>query len=427
MIALVDCNNFFASCERLFRPDLKGKPVLVLSNNDGCVVARSNEVKALGIPMGVPYFKVRDIIVKNNVQCFSSNFALYSNISQRILGVLSHYAPQIEVYSIDEAFMELSHLPKQDFQKWGEVLRRTIARDIGMPVSVGIAPTKTLAKLAGSYAKKAQKTYILDPNGDDNTYKTILGKAEVGELWGIGWRLAPKLNKAGIRTALQLSQVSEPWIHSLMGINGVKLLNELNGRPMYPFEEESSDQKTLMASRSFGHIVKNPHDLETALAAFASQAAYRLRSQGQATGYFGIYLRFRNKEGQTKGQSIGVPLTSSSNDTAELVHVALELMERLYDEEHGYKKAGVFAHHLTNASSSQLNLFDKHTPRQKERQASFMEAVDEINHRFGTNTIYIGAIDPKATRWHALKKRMSPAYVTDWSQLPKVYQMKDST
>lgn len=421
MIALVDCNNFFASCERLFRPDLKEKPVLVLSNNDGCVVARSNEVKALGVPMGVPYFKIRDTVERNNIQCFSSNFALYSNISQRILGVLSSYAPQIEVYSIDEAFMELSRLPKQDFQKWGETLRRSIAHDIGMPVSVGIAPTKTLAKLAGSYAKKNQMTCVLDPKHSRKAYEEVLGKAEVGELWGIGWRLAPKMHKAGIRTALQLSQVSEAWIHSQMGVNGVKLLSELKGVAMYPFEEESTDQKTLMASRSFGHTVKNPHDLETAVATFASQAAYRLRSHEQAAGYFGIYLRFKNKEGATQGQSIGVPLHVSTNDTSQLVHVALNLMNRLYDEEHGYKKAGVFAHHLSSDKVSQLDMFDKNSPEEKERQKSFMEAVDEINHRFGTNTIHIGSIDPKATKWHALKKRMSPAYVTDWNQLPLLH------
>lgn len=424
MIALVDCNNFFASCERLFRPDLKDKPVLVLSNNDGCVVARSNEVKALGVPMAVPYFKIRDIVEKNNVQCFSSNFSLYSNLSQRILGVLTKYAPQIEVYSIDEAFMELSYLPKQNLKIWGEKLRLTIARDIGMPVSVGIAPTKTLAKLAEGYAKKHKETSVIDPRKRKKAYEQVLSDTEIGEIWGIGWRLAPKLHAVGIRNALQLAQVSEAWIHSQMGISGTKLLQELRGVRMYPFEEVVADQKTLMASRSFGHTVKNPHELETALATFASQAAYKLRAHNQAAGYFGIYLRYKNREGTVQGQSMAVPLSSPSNDTSQLVHVALSLMERLYDTDHGYKKAGVFAHHLTDAGVSQLNLFDEHSEDEKERQKSFMQAIDEINHRFGINTIHVASIDPKTTQWRALKKRMSPAYVTDWSQLPLLHQMK---
>lgn len=426
MIALVDCNNFFASCERLFRPDLKNKPVLVLSNNDGCVVARSNEVKQLGIPMGVPYFKVRDIVEKNNVQCFSSNFALYSNMSQRILGILSRHAPQIEVYSIDEAFMDLSQLPGQDFQQWGDALQAEVKRHIGMPVSVGVAPTKTLAKLAGVHAKRSQRTCVINPQKNRKEHERILSNSDVGEVWGIGWRMAPRLHKAGIRTALQLARVSEQWIHSQMGVNGTKLLQELNGSVMYPFEEVSEPQKTLMASRSFGHTVKSTHDLEAAVATFASQAAYRLRSHSQVAGYFGVYLRYKNKDGQTKGQSAATRIPTPTNDTSELVSTALQLMYELHDPEHGYKKAGVFAHHLASANTSQLDLFDAKTPLEREKRTSFMRALDEINRRFGGDTIHIGSIDPKSTKWHALKQRMSPAYTTDWTQLPLLHQSKNA-
>jgi DNA polymerase V len=421
MIALVDCNNFFASCERLFRPDLKNVPVLVLSNNDGCVVARSNEVKDLGIPMGVPYFKIRDVVDANGVQCFSSNFALYSNMSQRILGVLERHSPQIEVYSIDEAFMNLDVLPHQDFTHWGEELREEIARTIGMPVSVGIAPTKTLAKLASAYAKKHKQTCCIDPERNLQEYEQILGDTPIGAVWGVGWRTAPKLLKFGIRNALQLSNVSEEWIHSQMGINGTRLWRELNGFTAYPFEEEAEPQKTLMVSRSFGHTVKNTHDLETAVASFASQAAYRLRKNQQVTSQFGVYLRYRSKDGETKSRSAYAKFTTPSNNTTELVQIALNLMYELYDEDYGYKKAGVFANHLTSANVCQVDLFDTVSADTRTKQKSFMGAVDAINQRYGSETIHVGSIDPKRTKWHALKKRMSPAYTTDWTQLPRVH------
>lgn len=426
MIALVDCNNFFVSCERLFRPDLKNKPVLVLSNNDGCVVARSNEVKELGIPMGVPYFKVRDVVEKNKVQCFSSNFALYSNMSQRILGVLSRYAPQIEVYSIDEAFLDITQLAEQNLEEWGGRLRREIAQDVGMPVSVGIAPTKTLAKLAASYAKTHKQTCVIDPASKPQEYKKILNKTEVGAVWGVGWRMAPKLHKASIRTAWQLSQVSEPWIHAQMGVNGTRMLSELGGLVAHPFEEDKAPQKTLMASRSFGHTVKNIHDLETAVATFASQAAYRLRKHQQVTGTFGVYLRYKNKDGEIKSATATVRMPIPTSNTSDLVRAALELTAHLYDEENGYKKAGVFANQLTSANISQVDLFNVTPEDEQERRQSFMKALDEINQRYGAETIHIGSIDPKSTRWHALKNRMSPAYVTDWKQLPLVHPLAQS-
>ncbi|MFO0971242.1 MAG: Y-family DNA polymerase [Candidatus Saccharimonadales bacterium] len=423
MIALVDCNNFFASCERLFRPDLQGRPVLVLSNNDGCVVARSEEVKALGISMGVPYFKVRDIIVKNNVQCFSSNFALYSALSQRVLSVFSDHAPQIEVYSIDEAFMDLSQFASLDFTEWGNDLSAKVDRIIGLPVSIGIAPTKTLAKIASSYAKKHRRTCFLDPKNEE-VYQDILSKTPVEAMWGVGWRMAPKFQKAGIRNALQLSQVSEPWIHSQMGINGTRLLKELNGIAMYPFEAESAPQKTLVASRSFGHTIKNIHDLESAVASFASQAAYRLRAHGQVAGIFGVYLRYKTKDAERKAATAATQFAVASNDTSQLVQTALELLYQLYDEDNGYIKAGVFANHLTSANISQLYLFDKVSAEHRERRTSFMRALDDINQRFGSQTIHVGSINPTLTKWHAQKNRMSPSYLTDWNQLPLVYTAK---
>lgn len=424
MIALVDCNNFFASCERLFRPDLSDKPVLVLSNNDGCVVARSNEVRSLDIPMGVPYFKVRDIIETNKVYCFSSNFALYSNISQRIVTLLQKHVPQIEVYSIDEAFLNLNELPIDDFNEWGEVLRKEVLQHIGMPVSVGIAPTKTLAKLASAYAKKHQNTCVLDPTKDPQAYQKVLSETAVEAIWGVGRRLAPRLQRVGIRNALQLTNTSTAWLSAQFGINGVRMQRELCGVIAYPFEDLKVPQKSLMASRSFGHTIKNIHQLETAVASFASQAAYRLRKNQQTTAIFGVYLRFRTPDGQIKGASVRTSFPVATNDTGELVHHALELMNTLYDEANGYKKAGVFASNLQSANLCQADLLDVLSSKERDRRKKLMRAIDSVNARYGEGMMHVASIDPLANKWHGNKKRISPAYTTDWTQLPLVYAVK---
>lgn len=423
MIALVDCNNFFASCERLFRPDLMNKPVLVLSNNDGCVVARSNEVRELGVPMGVPYFKVKDIVEKNNIQCFSSNFALYSNISQRVFGVLQRYVERIEIYSIDEAFMQLDSTFQTSAEEWGQTLSHEVAKSIGIPVSVGIAPTKTLAKLASSYAKKQGKVCVLDPQQNSEQYQTVLTETPVGNVWGIGRRLAPRFLAVGIHNAWQLSNTSEAWLHSQLGITGTRLSRELKGIIAYPFEENRHPQKTLMVSRSFGHTIKNIHELETAVASFASQAAFRLRTHKQTAGTFGLYLRYRQPDGSNKGFITRVALPVASNDTPELVHCALTMLSELYDSENGYKKAGVFASSLQSSQISQTHLFDFRTPYARVRQKKLMNAVDTINQRFGSETIYNGSINPQLQHWRGKKERMSPAYTTDWRQLPLVHPL----
>lgn len=424
MIALVDCNNFFASCERLFRPDLKGEPVLVLSNNDGCVIARSDEVKALAVPMGVPYFKIRDTVAKNNVHCFSSNFALYSNMSQRILTVLQRHTPQIEVYSIDEAFMQLGSVSITDMQSWGDSLRDEIKREIGIPVSVGVAPTKLLAKLASAYAKKHQQTCIIDPKLDLVTYQRILSETDVGAVWGVGWQLAPRFRRAGIHTAWQLAQTSAAWLHSQHGITGKRMHDELNGHVGFAFDDTTEPQKSMMASRSFGHTITRMHELESAVASFASQAAYRLRRHSLTTGRFGLYLRYKDLEGQTKSQSASVRLSPATSDTSELVSVALNILRQLYDPLHGYKKAGVFAYNLASSLVSQVDLFDTLSPHERQRRGRLMTAIDSINQRFGAETMHIGVINPRDKAWHAKKERLSPAYTTDWSQLPLVHRLQ---
>lgn len=421
MIALVDCNNFFVSCERLFRPDLAEVPVAVLSNNDGCVVARSNEVKALGVPMGVPHFQVREIFQKNNVTLFSSNFGLYSNISQRIIDQLRHFSPQIEVYSIDEAFMGIDALNIKDYKKWARDIKLTIAKNVGMPVSVGIAPTKTLAKLASEYAKKHSDVCVIDPNDNRLSYKKILQTTPVSDVWGIGRQLSKKLVSAGVRDAWTLTQVSEQWLHQQMGVNGNRLQKELKGEAVYQLEDKKKPQKSVIASRSFGHTVSNQYELDVSIASFATQAAVRLRKFNQVTGLFGVYLRYRDTEGVTKSQSAVMELAPHTNDTSELVEAALTLLNSLYLPEVAYKKSGVFAYHLSSNDRVQQSLIDTKIPLQRAKKQKLMKAIDDINARFGSSTVHVGTIDARKTQWQGKRELVSPAYTTSWSQLPKVY------
>jgi DNA polymerase V len=420
MIALVDCNNFFVSCERLFRPSLADTPVAVLSNNDGCVVARSDEVKDLNVPMGAPHFQVKDIFAKNNVQTFSSNFALYSNISQRIISELGNFSPRLEVYSIDEAFMDLSDVGVDDYSVWSKSVKQHIQTNVGMPVSVGIAPTKTLAKLASEYTKRRKGYCVLDPKNDKALYQSILESIEVGEVWGIGRQHAKKLRTAGVRNVWQLVQASQDWLHSQMGINGINIHKELSGVVVHDFKDEKKPQKSLLASRSFGHRVTDLHELETAVASFSSIAAARLRKFDQATRLFGVFLHYKDDEGVSRYQSATTELLPDTNNTSELVEVALKLTRELYINGFGYKKAGVFAYNLSSSKVQQSTFLDEKTPKVRERSKQLMEAVDEINKRFGGSTINLATIDTRKSGWQGKRENVSPAYTTSWSQLPIV-------
>jgi len=418
MIALVDCNNFFASCERLFRPDLASKPVAVLSSNDGCVVARSNEVKELDIPMGVPHFKVKDVFKRNNVQLFSSNFALYSNISQRVISELECYSPQLEVYSIDEAFMDLAELPIQDYRVWGSELKGAVQSNVGMPVSVGVAPTKTLAKLASDWAKKHDGVCLLDPKQSD--YEQILKGSDVIDIWGVGRQHARKLKSAGVHSAWQLIQTDGQWLASIMGINGSRLYGELRGMMEYPLERVKKPQQSMVASRSFGDAVTSLHELETAVASFTARAAVRLRKFDQLTEVFGVFVRYRGGDNHAQYQTLSVHMMPPTNDTSELTEAAMRLTKALFTEGLRYKKAGVFAYQLSPASHEQISLLDDKSTASRERQKQLMKTVDSINTRFGGSTMQLASIDHTAQHWHGKHESQSPAYTTSWSQLPVV-------
>jgi DNA polymerase V len=417
VFALIDCNNFFVSCERVFRPDLWNKPVAVLSNNDGCIVARSNEVKALGVPMGVPYFKVRDILTKNNVTLFSGNFPLYGDFSQRVVQILEDECPDIEVYSVDESFLEISHLPIKDYTKWGQALRSKILQWTGIPVSVGVAPNKTLAKAAADYVKKheaEQGAYSVV--GDEPKRIGLLKWLELQDIWGVGWRTAPKLRGRGLKNAYDLSQVSDNWAREQLTIRGLKTVRELRGEHCISFDHGNDPQKSIARTRSFGHNVRNYYELEGAVATFAAQAALKLRKEGELAGAVVTFMQTSKHAEVQHSSSQLTKLHPPSNETGKLIEAALANLEQMYDPDFGYKRAGVI---LLDLRQGQQLTFDSN-PAALERNAALMQVIDDINQRFGLRLVRHASEHIENQKWRSKRDMRSPAYTTNWRELKQV-------
>lgn len=413
VFALVDCNNFFVSCERVFRPDLWGKPVAVLSNNDGCIVARSNEVKALGIPMGVPYFKVKDVLEQHGVTLFSGNFPLYGDFSQRVVQILQAECPDIEVYSVDESFLDISRLPITDYEEWGRSLRAKILQYTGLPVSVGIAPSKTLAKAAADYTKKHDELKGALSVYGDGKQENLLKWLPVEDVWGVGRRSVPKLQALGISTAYDLTKVSLQWAQDQLSIRGVRTIRELLGESCYGLEGIGEPQKSIARTRSFGHNVRNYFELESAVATFAAQASAKLRQQGEVTGAVMTFVRTSKHSEVQRGGAQVVKLHQPSSDTGSIIGAALRGLQQVYDSDFGYKKAGVVL--LDLHTSQQLALDSK--PEHVQRSHLLMQTVDELNARFGTRLIRHASERPRTTGWHSKREQRSPAYTTSWREL----------
>lgn len=415
--ALVDCNNFFASCERIFRPDLAAKPVAVLSNNDGCIIARSNEVKALDIPMGIPLFKVSDIVRANNVTLFSANFELYGDISQRIVALLREETPLIEVYSIDECFVDMSELPVKDAHEWGERVRRRIFREIGVPVSIGIAPTKTLAKVASTFAKThGDGVWTIE---NDEERQAMLDELPVEEVWGIGWRLAPKLRDKGVSNAGQLVNASDTWLRQQFNISGMRMIDELRGMPRIPFGDKHEQRKTIMRSRAFGHKVRAYYELEAATATFASQVASRLRAQNSICSGVVAYLSAADPENGRRmhGLTRLVTFSEPTAHTGTIITAALEALALLHEPGMGYKKAGVIAVGIRDVSAWQTSLIAGRGEK-REQDISLMNAVDILNKRYGASTVWHGSEARHNPSWQSKRERRSPRYTTSLTELP---------
>ncbi len=415
IFALVDCNNFYVSCERVFAPKLQGRPVVVLSNNDGCIIARSNEAKALGIAMGTPFFKAARFLSRHGVTVFSSNYPLYGDMSWRVMTTIKKLEPDVEVYSIDEAFIRLPHSAILDLPEYGRRIRNIVRQHTGIPVSIGFGPTKTLAKIANRFAKKEDK-YQGVCDLSSTSAQPFLGRCPVGDVWGIGRQSSDKLQKQGITSALDLLKRDDGWIRRRLTVRGLRTVMELRGISCIELEK-AGPSKSIASSKSFGYQVKSLNELREATATYVTQAAVKLRLQRSLAGCLQIYLR-TNRFSRTQpyyaaGETIKLP--EATADTALLIKLALQGLEKIYRPGLRYQKTGVVLSRLSPAQRRQLSLF---ADPQKNRD-KLMSALDLINARWGRFTIQHG-VAGFAKPWQHRQDRKSPAYTTQWADLPIV-------
>ena len=413
---LVDCNNFYVSCERAFKPHLNGRPVVVLSNNDGNVVSLSNEVKELGLPFGSPLFKVREQIKRHGIEVFSSNYTLYGDMSRRVMECLSYLAPEVEIYSIDEAFIFLrGGCP--DPAAYGRRIRETVGQWTGIPVSVGIAPTKTLAKLANR-AGKRDPSGVFDLTASDSIER-LLCKTEVREIWGVGHQYSKMLNMNGIRTALQLRDAPDKWVKRKMTIMGLRTVWELRGISCIPVDQLGTPKKGIVSSRSFGRPIEELEELKEAVATYVTRGAEKLRAQGSVTGAVTLFLatnRFKEDEPQYSN-GITYRLLSPTSYTPGLIQLARQLLERIYRPGYRYKKAGIMLYDIIPEKDYQLNLFSRFNDTERTRK--IMETVDGLNKRMGRNSLYFAA-EGIVKPWGMRREFLSGRYTTHWEEIPVV-------
>lgn len=419
IFALIDCNNFFVSCERVFRPDLEGKPVVVLSSNDGCAVARSNEAKALGIPMAAPAFKYREIFEKHNVIKFSANFELYGNMSRRITELLTTITPRIEVYSVDESFLDLSELPIKDYTTWGHMVREAVLKWTGLPVSIGIAPSKTLAKLASDRGKKDPELggVLSFMGASGREAGLILSAVPVEDVWGIGRRLGPRMRAEGVGNAFQLSRMNPKRMGQLRGVRGRQLIAELNGLSCFPLELEHQKPKSILRSRTFGEDTREASVVEAALASFAATAAFRLRRSSQLTRRAGIFIDTNKHKPGFRRWSREIVYQVPTADSGRLITDVVGLFGDVYNPNMSYHRAGVWLQDFAPAGQLQIDLLGTVDPAEHDRVSSRMRAMDGLNERFGKRTIRYAAEDLAAT-WQPKHQLRSPRYTTRLDELP---------
>ena len=413
VFALIDCNAFYVSCERVFNPKLNNRPVVALSNNDGCIISRSKEAKALGIKMGVPLFKVKDIVEKEKVVVFSSNYTLYADMSRRVMNIISSSSPYTEIYSIDEAFVELSSLPI-DYESYAHQLRQTILQHTGIPVSIGIASTKTLAKVANHKAKKDDSLNGVCSLVNYNNIDQILELTEVGDVWGVGRRLSKKLINHGIHNAKLLKNCSDSWIRKMMSVNGLKTITELRGISCIPLEEYSMTRKSCCTTRSFGKLLTNLEDIEQAVTTFARRAAERIRSESLAASCVSVFVRTNPFDKKSAYYSNGASRTLShpTHDSIAIIETSLLLTKRIFKNNYQYKKAGVLLSGLCDESEIQETLFEKNY----NQNSDLMSAVDAINYRYGRDTLQM-ASECKVGNWRQKRENCTRNYTTQIDRL----------
>lgn len=420
VFALIDCNNFFVSCERLFRPELEGKPVVVLSSNDGCVVARSNEAKKLGIPMGAPAFKWRYVFNQHKVTTFSGNFEIYGDVSKRITALLTTVTPRIEIYSVDESFLDLSLLPIEDYAAWGRAVRETIFKNIGVPVSIGIAPSKTLAKLASDYAKihDEYQGAIDWVNATDEWKEEALHSLPVSEVWGVGWRLTPKLRAEGISTALHLARLQPRHAQQLMGIHGRQMVAELNGTSCHSLEREHKVAQSIMRGRTFGEDTNQMHVLESAIASMATRAAFALRRDHLLARRIGFFTETNRHKPGYRRFSEELKLGQPTNDTGFIIARLVERLSNIFNPAQQYHRLCVYLYDLIPDTALQTDILGAVSSDAHDKSMARMQAVDKINTRHGKGKIYYAA-EGLGRSWEPKRQIRSPRYVSNWDELPR--------
>ena len=415
-IALIDCNNFYASCERIFNPKLIGKPIVVLSNNDGCIIARSKEAKKLGIKMGEPYFKARNIIEKNKVEVFSSNYSLYGDISQRVMETLSSFSSEVEIYSIDEAFLGLNGFENYELQTYCNHIRQTINKWVGIPVSIGVGPTKTLSKIANNLAKKNSNYKGVCILENKIEIKKALQQTSIEDVWGIGRRLSIFLKKYNINTAHHFSEMDRGWVRKNMGVVGEKTYLELNGVSCLDLDLIPSDKQSCCVSRSFSRPIEKLFDLEESISTYGSRVSEKIREEGLVAESMSIFVltnHFNRREKQYSN-SIKLHLPFPTNNSIKIVKRSLEGIRKIYRPGYKYKKAGIILYGLSRQNVTK-GLLDY----DREASDTIMQTIDNINNRYGGETIKIASEGIKKI-WRMKRENVSPCYTTRFDELVEV-------
>lgn len=415
MFALVDCNSCYASCEQIFRPDLRGKPVVVLSNNDGCIVARSKEAKALGIPDLHAYFKVKHLLKRHGVVVFSSNYPLYGEISRRIMDILHQFSPEVEVYSIDEMFLDLSGLD-EDLIQYGRQMKQTVWQHVRMPVSVGVAPTKTLSKLANHAAKKIPKCNGVCVLDTQEKWQWLQSRMPVTAVWGIGSRIGKRLAELNIYSVWDLASSSPKSLRRQFSVNVERTINELNGIPCIALEEVPPSKKQIYCTRSFGEKPTKLQPVLEAVSLYASRAAEKLRAQKHFAHTVHVFLSTSPHKPNYYSNSTTVQLPYPTDDTRVIVATVRRAASSLYRTGNAYLKAGVGLVEITAKKHYQHDIFNE---KQSERADAVIKSLDAVNQRYGSGTLFIAAAGTQKP-WRMRQQFRSPAYVSRWTELPKV-------
>ena len=417
LFALVDCNSFYVSCERVFAPSLKAKPVVVLSNNDGCVISRSNEAKAAGVGMGAPLFKCQELIKTHGIKVFSANFVLYGDMSNRVMSVLSQFTPHLEVYSIDEAFLSLDGLKDTQLEEHGRQIRISVKKQTGLPVCVGVAPTKTLAKIANHIAKGHAETEGVFHLTDENIIERWLKATPVREVWGIGRNKAAFLQENGIMTAWELRNAPDDWIKKHLTVVTLRTVWELRGTSCFSLEEVQPDKQAIATTRSFGYRVTELSEMLEAISAYTSKSAEKLRRQGSVAGFVQVYVETGRHGSQPYYYNSAGAELSPTGDTSRLIRTSQTLVQRIFRPGLLYKSCGVFLMNLMPADNEQGGLFEEKYDGSSKQ--NLMAAVDEYNRKAGRGKIFMAA-NGLGKPWSMKQAYKSKMFTTRWDELLEV-------